>query len=47
MGRGGFFEGDENILKLDNDDDYITLSMLKSTELYVYFERMNVMVCDL
>lgn len=31
MGRVGVFEGDENILKLDNDDDYITLDMLKST----------------
>ena len=47
MSRGGIFECDENILMLDNDDNIQTLNMLKSTELYAHFKRMNFMVCKL
>ena len=46
MSRRGIFECDENILMLDNDDIQI-LNMLKSTELYAHFKRMNFMVCKL
>lgn len=34
----GFFGGGKNALKLDNDDGYTSLNILKTTQLYTYLK---------
>lgn len=46
-GNGLSLWDEENILKLDNNDDCITLNKVKTTELRVHFKRVNVMVHEL